>query len=88
MSQPYTLDHSDGFESELADVFCYSYFDEGEKYNVKVKFDYIKHNTTIAFSSDIFIKESFGAIPYTITSKKSPEVVSGEIKITEDTQHQ
>ena len=84
----YTPDHSNDFESELADVFCYSCFDEGEKYIVKIKFDYIKHNTTIAFPSVIFIKEPFGTIPYTITSKNSPEVVSGEIKITEDSQHQ
>ena len=84
----YTPDYSDDFESELADVFCYSCFDEGEKYIVKIKFDYIKHNTTIAFPSVIFIKESFGTIPYTITSKNSPEIVSGEIKITEDMQHQ
>lgn len=80
-------DHSDDFESELADVFCYSCFDEGEEYIVKLKFDYIKHNTTIAFPSVIFIKESFGAISYTITSKNSPEVVSGEIKITDNTKN-
>lgn len=84
----YTPDHSDDFENELADVFCYSCFDEGEKYIVKLKFDYIKHNTIIAFPSVIFIKEPFEAIPYTITSKNSPEVVSGEIKITDDTQSQ
>lgn len=84
----YTRDHSDDFESELADVFCYSCFDEGEKYIVKLKFDYIKHNTTIAFPSVIFIKEPFGAIPYTITSKNSPEVVSGEIIIIDDTPSQ
>lgn len=84
----YTPDHIDDFEGELADVFCYSCFDEGEKYIVKLKFDYIKHNTTIAFPSVIFVKEPFGAIPYTITSKNSPGVVSGEIKITDDTQSQ
>ncbi len=82
----YTPDHSDDFESELSDVFCYSCFDEGEKYIVKIKFDYIKHNTIIAFPSVVFIKELFEAIPYTITSKNSPAVVSGEIKITDDTQ--
>ncbi|RGF54606.1 hypothetical protein DV740_00765 [Roseburia sp. AF02-12] len=80
----YTPDYGDDFESELADVFCYSCFDEGEDYIVKLKFDYIKHNTTIAFSSIIFIKEPFNSIPYTITSKNSPEIVFGEIKITED----
>ena len=54
---------------------------------MKLKFDYIKHNTTIAFPSIIFIKESFKFIPYTITSKNSPEIVSEEIKITDDTQN-
>ena len=81
----YTSDYSDDFESELSDVFCYSCFDEGEEYIVKLKFDYIKHNTTIAFPSIIFINESFKSIPYTITSKNSPEIVSGKIKITDDT---
>ena len=83
----YAPDYSDDFENELADIFLYSFFDEGEEYIVKLKFDYIKHNTTIAFPSIIFIKESFKLIPYTITSKNSPEIVSGEIKITDDTQN-
>lgn len=80
----YTPDYSDDFESELADVFCYFCFDEREEYIVKLKFDYIKHNTTVAFPSIIFIKEPFKSIPYTLTSKNSPEIVFGEIKITED----
>lgn len=81
-------DYSNDFESELADVFCYSCFDEGEKYIVKLKYDYIKHNTTIAFPSVIFVKDLFKVIPYTITSKNSPEVISGEIKVTNDMQNQ
>ena len=90
VSMPYifpghTPDYSDAFESELADVFCYSCFAEGEKFIVKLKFDYIKHNTTIAFPSVLFIKEPFGEIPYTITSKNSSEVVSGEINVMDDT---
>ena len=84
----YVHDYSGDFESELADVFSYSYFDEGEEYIVKIKFDYIKHNTTIAFPSVIFIKAPFTVMPYMITSKNSPNVISGEIVITEDTQCQ
>lgn len=84
----HTPDYSNDFESELADVFCYSCFDEGEKYIVKLKYDYIKHNTIIAFPSVIFVKDLFDGIPYTITSKNSPEIVSGEIKITDDIQNQ
>ena len=48
----------------------------------------IKHNTIIAFPSVIFVKELFDGILYTITSKNSPEVVSGEIKVTDDVQNQ
>lgn len=81
----YSPDYSNDFKNELADVFCYSCFDEGEEYIVKLKFDYIKHNTTVAFPSIIFIKEPFQSMPYTITSKNSPEIVSGEIKVTYDT---
>lgn len=84
----YVPNYNDDFESELADVFSYSCFGEGEEYIVKIKFDYIKHNTIIAFPSVIFIKAPFTVMPYTITSKNSPKVVSGEIKITEDMQHQ
>lgn len=84
----YVPNYNDDFESELADIFSYSCFGEGEEYIVKIKFDYIKHNTIIAFPSVIFIKAPFTVMPYTITSKNSPKVVSGEIKITEDMQHQ
>lgn len=84
----YSYDYSDDFESELAEVFFYSCFDEGEEYIVKLKIDYIKHNTTVAFPSVIFIKEPFESIPYTITSKNSPDIVNGEIKITDDTKNQ
>ena len=84
----YTRNYSDDFESELAEVFCYSCFDDGEEYIVKLKIDYIKHNTTIAFPSVIFIKEPFESIPYTLTSKNCPDIVHGEIRIAGNTQRQ
>lgn len=82
----YTPDYSDDFERELSDVFCYSCFEEGEDYIVKLKIDYIKHNTTIAFPTIIFIKEPCKSIPYQITSKNSPEIVTGKIEIKCDVQ--
>ena len=84
----YTRNYSDDFENELAEIFCYSCFDDGEEYIVKLKIDYIKHNTTVAFPSVIFIKEPFESIPYSITSKNSPDIVNGEVKIVDDTQNQ
>ena len=76
----YTPNYSDDFKSELAEIFCYSCFDEDDEYVLKLKIDYIKHNTTIAFPSVIFVKEPFDSIPYMITSKNSPEIISGEIE--------
>ena len=84
----YTRNYSDDFENELAEIFFYSCFDDGEEYIVKLKIDYIKHNTTVAFPSVIFIKEPFESIPYSITSKNSPDIVNGEVKIVDDTQNQ
>ena len=81
----YVPEYTDDFKSELADVFCYSFFKEGNEYIVKLHIDYIKHNTTIAFPSVIIVKESFNCIPYTITSKNSPEIITGEIVVTAKT---
>ena len=77
----YTPDYSDDYINELEDVFCYSVFEEGDLCIVKLKVEYIKHNTTIAFPSVIFIQDAFSSIDYTITSKNSPEVTQGKIAI-------
>lgn len=77
----YTPDYSDDYENELGDVFCYSIFEEGDLCIVKLKVEYIKHNTTIAFPSVIFIQGACNSIDYTITSKNSPEVTQGKIAI-------
>ena len=77
----YTPDYSDDYINELEDVFCYSVFEEGDLCIVKLKVEYIKHNTTIAFPSVIFIQDAFSSIDYTITSKNSPEVTRGKIAI-------
>lgn len=82
----YTPDYSDDFESELAEVFCYSCFDEGDKYVLKLKIDYIKHNTTVAFPTVIFVKDPFTSISYIITSKNIAERISGEISVIDETQ--
>jgi len=73
--------YSDDFIDELNDVFCYSIYSSGENYIVKLKMDYIKHNTCVAFPSVLFIKGDVESIPYKITSKNSPDVVEGVINV-------
>lgn len=47
----------------------------------KLKVDYIKHNTTVAFPTILFVKNEIDEIPYKITSKNNPDVVEGCIKV-------
>ena len=77
----YVPDYNDDFVAELNDVFCYSIYADGDNYIVKLKVDYIKHNTTVAFPSILFIKEAITEIPYKITSRNNPDVVEGTLKV-------
>ncbi len=73
--------YSDDFINELNSIFCYSIYSNKDKYVVKMKVDYIKHNTTVAFPSILFIKDEMSEIPYKITSKNNPDIVEGVLKV-------
>ena len=77
----YIPDYSDDFIEELNDVFCYAIYSSEDKYIVKLKVDYIKHNTTVAFPTVLFVKKEIVEIPYRITSKNNPDIVEGNLKI-------
>lgn len=77
----YVPDYSDDFTDEIKDVFCYGFYSSEDKYIVKLKVDYIKHNTTVAFPTILFVKNEIDEIPYKITSKNNPDVVEGYIKV-------
>ena len=77
----YVPNYSDDVTDELNDVFCYSIYSNGDNYIVKLKVDYIKHNTTVAFPSVLFIKDELTEIPYKITSKNNSDVVEGFLKV-------
>lgn len=77
----YDPSYSDDFTEELNDIFCYSIYSNNDNYIVKLKVDYIKHNTTVAFPSILFVKDKIMEIPYKITSKNNPDVVEGILKV-------
>lgn len=70
--------------SELSSVFCYSLFEDGDNMILKIRFNYIKQNTTIAFPSVIFLKEQIETIKYRITSKNNPSIIEGEIGVVKE----
>lgn len=77
----YVPDYSNDFIEALNDVFCYAIYSSEDKFIVKLKIEYIKHNTTVAFPTVLFVKKEIVEIPYRITSKNNPDVVEGNIKV-------
>lgn len=69
------------YSAIMNSVFCYSVYPSGDNCIVKLKVDYIKHNTVVAFPSVLFIKDELSEIPYRITSKNNPDIVEGVLKV-------
>ena len=78
---PGTEDYQSDYEDELCDIFCYDIYDNGENFVVKLKFDYLKHHTTVAFPAAVLLRAKPETIRYTITSKNSAEVISGHLLV-------
>lgn len=73
--------YQDDYREDIADIYCYEIFAENDQYIVKVKFDYIKHHTVIAFPTPIFLQQIPTEIEYTITSQNSPDILSGKLLV-------
>ena len=78
---PIDIDYEEDYRDELENVFCYDIFLENDYYVIKLKFDYIKHHTTVAFPAAILLKEKVDVIQYSITSKNSAEIICSEIRV-------
>lgn len=78
---PGSVDYEAEYKENLEDVFCYDVYVEGNECIVKLKFDYIKHHTTVSFPAAILLKEKVASIPYTITSKNSADIIEGELVV-------
>ena len=61
--------------------FIYSVFPEKDKLILKFDIPYLKHNSSVAFPTPLFVTEAVDQIEYRITSKYSPEIVEGVIAI-------
>ena len=77
----YGRDYSEDYQDELRSIFCYSIYREGEQYVLRLKFDYIKHHTAVAFPTPIFVKRAPNEIVYEITSKNSSDVIQGKLNV-------
>lgn len=71
------VDYAKKYIDSIKNAFCYSIFPNEDKYILKLTYDYIKHNTAIAFPTPILLKEEISKIEYTITSRNNPEIITG-----------
>ena len=74
-------DYNEEYLDELKDALWYDVYEDRDDYVLKVKFDYLKHNTTAAFPAVVLVKDKGVEIRYEITSKNDPDVTRGVISI-------
>lgn len=73
----YQLEYSKAF----SDALKYEIFVKENTIILKIHFDYLKHNSVVAFPSPILLKEIPKLLKYKIKSKYFPDIVSGTINI-------
>ena len=74
-------DYFKDYQEYIADIYCYEIFAEKDQCIMKIKFDYIKHHTVIAFPTPIFLQQVPAEIEYSITSKNTPDILSGKFQV-------
>lgn len=77
----YRPNYRKDYIEELDRVFHYARYDNEGNYILKLKVDYIKHNTSVAFPTVLLLKGDISEIPYRITSKSNPNITEGILKV-------
>ena len=73
----YVEEYQDGIDS----VFDYKFYENEEGCVVKLHVDYLKHNTSVAFPTVLFVSGEVEEIKYIIRSKHNAEEVKGVIRV-------
>ena len=69
------------YKESLYDTFCYDFYSDEYSYILKLKFNYIKHHTSVAFPAPILLKGIPTKIAYEIPSKNTADIISGSITV-------
>ena len=75
---PGSVDYEAEYKEDLENVFCHDVYVEGDECIIKLKFDYIKHHTTVSFPAAILLKDAVASIPYTIAAEIIKETLMME----------
>lgn len=74
-------DYIEEYRDAIDFVFDYGFFEDSEGSVVKLHVDYLKHNTSVAFPTVLFVSDEIKEIKYTIRSKHNAEEVKGVIRV-------
>lgn len=81
-------DYEEEYYDNLDDAFQYDFFNEDKFVIVKLHIDYLKHNTTVAFPTVLFVTEKISDIDYSIKSKHNESEFHRTIKVGETNEAQ
>ena len=76
-----TVDYEEDYVENMNNIFCYEVYEDSSFYVIKLKFDYIKHHTIIAFPTPLFIKNAPTEILYSITSQNSATIIEATLEV-------
>lgn len=74
-------DYEKEYWEELKDAFACRFFEDGDSVLLKYHFDTLKHNTSVAFPTVIFVSEEIRSVEYSICSKQNELESTGCINI-------
>ena len=74
-------DYIEEYRDAVDFVFDYGFFKDSEGSVVKLHVDYLKHNTSVAFPTVLFVSGEVEKIKYIIRSKHNAEEVKGVIHV-------
>ncbi len=77
----HSIDYQKEYREALNDLFDYKRYQNSACIIIKLKVDYVKQHTSIAFPSKLFVRESLKRIAYKITSKHGPEIIEGTLTV-------
>lgn len=78
---PFEHDYVQEFNDAVDSAFDYGFFEEKNGIIVNLHIDYLKHNTTVAFPTVLFVTEGLTEIRYTIRSKQNESEINGVIRL-------
>ena len=74
-------DYQEEYTEEFKDALGYEIYDNGNAMVIKLRIDYIKHNSIVAFPAPVILKKIPSVVKYEIRSRHIAEVLIGTIEV-------